>query len=71
MATIDFVGEAVDLAIGFDASYISGSAKLMVLDSDEQHYGFEAVAALLDGIDRAMAANVSARSLLYSKALVV
>ena len=71
MAMISHVEEKADLAIGFDASCLCRGARLMVLDSDEQHYGFEAVAALLDGIDQAMAANVSARSLLYSKALVV
>lgn len=71
MAMIGHVGEKADLAIGFDASYICQDARLMILDNDEQHYGFEAVTALLDGIDKAMAANVSARSLLYSKALVV
>ncbi len=71
MATIDRVKEEADLAIGFDAAYICQNAKLMILDSNAQHYGFEAVAALLDGIDEAMSANVSARALLYSRALVV
>ncbi len=71
MSTIRQIQEQADLAIGFDASYICPEAKLMVLDSDQQHYGFKAAAALLEGIDLALAENVSAKELLYSKALVV
>lgn len=71
MAMVDAIPETADVALGFDASYMCPSAKLFPLDSDDQHYGFEAVFALLHGIETALQSNVSARELLYSKGLVV
>lgn len=71
MAMINAIPEAADVALGFDASYMCPTARLFALDSDDQHYGFEAVSALLHGIANALESNVSARELLYSKGLVV
>ncbi|MEA4847255.1 MAG: nitrogenase component 1 [Clostridiaceae bacterium] len=71
MAVIDAIPETADVALGFDASYMCPAAKLFSLDSDDQHYGFEAASALLRGIEGALESNLSARELLYSKGLVV
>lgn len=71
MAMLNAIPEVADVALGFDASYICPSAKLFPLDSDDQHYGFEAVSALLHGIEEALHSNISAKALLYSKGLVV
>ena len=71
MAMINAIPETADVTLGFDASYMCPSAKLFALDSDDQHYGFEAVSTLLHGITNALNSNVSARELLYSKGLVV
>ena len=71
MAMIEAIPESADVALGFDASYMCPGAKLFPLDNDDQHYGFEAVSALLHGIETALESNVSARELLYSKGLVV
>ena len=71
MAMIDSIPETADVAIGFDASYMCPAAKLYPLDSDDQHYGFEAVSALINGVEMALESNISARELLYSKGLVV
>ncbi len=71
MAMINSIPETADVALGFDASYMCPSAKLLPLDSDDQHYGFEAASALLHGIEDALESNISARELLYTKGLVV
>lgn len=71
MAMIDSIPETADVSLGFDASYMCPAAKLFPLDSDDQHYGFEAVSALFNGIEEALNSNVSAKALLYSKGLVV
>lgn len=71
MALTESIPEEADVAIGFSASYLCPSAKLLPLDADEQHYGFEAFAALARGVEEALGSDISARSLLYSKGLVV
>ncbi len=65
------IPERADVAIGFSASYICPSAKLLPLDADEQHYGFEAFSALVQGTQEALTSDISAHTLLYSKGLVV
>lgn len=59
------------LSIGFSASYVCPSSKLFTLDADDQHYGFEAFTALLQGVEDALNSDISARALLYTKGLVV
>ena len=71
MALTEAIPEEADVAVGFSASYLCPSAKLLPLDADEQHYGFEAFAALARGVEEALGSDISARSLLYSKGLVV
>lgn len=71
MSLAEAIPEQADVAVGFSASYICPSAKLLPLDNDEQHYGFEAFTALVRGVEEALHSDISARSLLYSKGLVV
>ena len=63
--------EEADVTIGFSASYVCPSSKLFTLDADDQHYGFEAFTALLQGVEDALNSDISARALLYTKGLVV
>ncbi len=71
MAILQEVEQSADVAIGFSASYVCPSAKLLPLDADEQHFGFESFHALTDGVIASLSSNISARALLYSKGLVV
>ncbi len=71
MSMMQEISEKADVAIGFSASYVCPEAKLLPLDADEQHFGFEAFSALTQGVLDALKSDVSARALLYSKGLVV
>lgn len=71
MALTEAIPEQADVAVGFSASYVCPSAKLLTLDADDQHYGFQAFTALAQGVEDALSSDVSARALLYSKGLVV
>ena len=71
MSTKETIQEKPDVAIGFDAAYISDSTHLFYLDMDEQHYGFEAVHHLLDGIEKAYETTVDLKQEVYAKSLVV
>lgn len=71
MSMAEAVPEEADVTIGFSASYVCPSSKLFTLDADDQHYGFEAFTALLQGVKDALNSDISARALLYTKGLVV
>ena len=71
MSMAEAVPEEADVTIGFSASYVCPSSKLFTLDADDQHYGFEAFTALLQGVEDALNSDISARALLYTKGLVV